>query len=268
MDDLLRGARDKALRETVGSMDWDPIVQGFLCMGALVFLGILVMAFTLALVVKRKTNTASEEEGSISPDEVPAPNQLEMDSGCPAADTDPPVTTTPSSSLSAGVEVNSQGHQVGVAPSFSRSLKSDPGADTDPPVPTTPSSSPVAADTEIAPGLVLSSGVVYFLACCLPVVNGLDKGAGLWGSGFAALTLGIFVLPLVWIANPLYLIALVLSAKGRHGAALPFSVTATIIAFTSLFFLDGETPLNGATALTWASTMALLVASNILDQRR
>ena len=220
MDDLLRGARDKVLRETVGSMDWDPIVQGFLCMGALVFLGILVMAFTLALVVKRKTNTASEEEGSISPDEAPAPSEVK------------------------------------IAPD-------DPGVATDPPVPTMPSSSPADADTEIVPGLVLASGVLYFLACCCPVFGGLDEGAGLWGSGFAALTLGLFVLPVVWIANPLYLVALVLSAKRRHGAALPFSATATIIAFVSLFFIDGETPLNGATALMWASSMALLVAGNI-----
>ena len=220
MDDLLRGARDKVLRETVGSMDWDPIVQWFLCMGALVFLGILVMAFTLALVVKRKTNDASEEEGSISPDEAPAPSELKIAPG-------------------------------------------DPGADTDPPVPTTPSSSPAAADTEIAPGLVLCSGVVYFLACCCPVFGGLDEGAGLWGSGFAALTLGIFVLPVVWIANPLYLVALVLSAKGRHGAALPFSATATIIAFVTLFFIADLDEFTGPAPLMWASTMALLVVSNI-----
>ena len=220
MDDLLRGARDKALRETVGSMDWDPIVQGFVCMGALVFLGILVMTFLLTLAVKRKTNDASEEEDSINPDDSPSPNQLEMESGCPGADTDPPVVATPSSS-------------------------------------------PAAADTEIAPGLVLSSGVVYFLACCLPVVGGLDKGAGVWGSGFAALTLGIFVLPVAWIANPLYLGALVLSAKGRHGAALPFSATATIIAFVTLFFLADSDEFTGPAPLMWASTMALLVVSNI-----
>ena len=263
MDDLLRGARDKVLRETVGSMDWDSIMQGFVCIGALVFLGLLVMAFLLALVVKRKTNTASEEEGSISPDEAPAPSELKIAPDDPGADTDPPVTAKPSRSPAAGVEVNSQGHQIDVTPSFSRSLKSDPGADTDPPVVATPSSSPAAADTEIVPGLVLCSGVLYFLACCFPVVGGLDEGAGVWGSGFAALTLGIFVLPVAWIANPLYLGALVLSAKGRHGAALPFSATATIIAFVTLFFIADSDEFTGPAPLMWASTMALLVVSNI-----
>ena len=220
MDDLLRGARDKVLRETVGSMDWDSIMQGFVCIGALVFLGLLVMAFLLALVVKRKTNDSSEEESSISPDEAPAPSELK------------------------------------IAPD-------DPGADTDPPVTAKPSRSPAAADTEIVPGLVLCSGVLYFLACCFPVVGGLDEGAGVWGSGFAALTLGIFVLPVAWIANPLYLGALVLSAKGRHGAALPFSATATIIAFATLFFIADSDEFTGPAPLMWASTMALLVASNI-----
>lgn len=220
MDDLLRGARDKVLRETVGSMDWDSIMQGFVCIGALVFLGLLVMAFLLALVVKRKTNDSSEEEGSISPDDAPAPSEVK------------------------------------IAPD-------DPGADTDPPVTATPSSSPAAADTEIVPGLVLCSGVLYFLACCFPVVGGLDEGAGVWGSGFAALTLGIFVLPVAWIANPLYLGALVLSAKGRHGAALPFSATATIIAFVTLLFIANSDKFTGPAPLMWASTMALLVVSNI-----
>ncbi len=220
MDDLLRGARDKVLRETVGSMDWDSIMQGFVCIGALVFLGLLVMAFLLALVVKRKTNDSSEEEGSISPDDAPAPSEVK------------------------------------IAPD-------DPGADTDPPVPTMPSSSPAAADTEIVPGLVLCSGVLYFLACCFPVVGGLDEGAGVWGSGFAALTLGIFVLPVAWIANPLYLGALVLSAKSRHGAALPFSATATIIAFVTLLFIANSDKFTGPAPLMWASTMALVVVSNI-----
>ena len=227
MDDWLSGARDKVLRETFGSAEMDGVMQFILCIGALVFLGLLVMAFLLALAVKRKTDDASEGEGCISPDEAPAPSELKIAPDDPVPDTDPPVTEKPSSRPAACPEENL-----------------------------------------VTPVLVLSSGVVYFLVCAFPVMGGLEEGPWMWRNGFVALAFGIFVLPVAWIANPLYLVALVLSTKGRHGAALPFSATATIIAFVTAVFISGEAPLNGATAIMWASTMALLLVSNILDLQR
>ena len=138
-------------------------------------------------------------------------------------------------------------------------LKMDPdypGADNDSSGAATRSISSATSIAGISKKLVLFSGLGYFLACCMPY--------GDWDvfGGFLALSVGFILFP-VWIANPLYLFALVLSAKGHYRVALPFSAIATIIAFASRWICPELIENHNSTAKVWAWSMALLVVSNI-----
>ena len=107
--------------------------------------------------------------------------------------------------------------------------------------------------------LLVISLFSYVSACISPLDTGKQY------PGFAALTFGIFMLPL-WIPNPLYLIGWSLAVRGRYKLASSFGMIASILAAVVVW---GNFPfkqkwvgtLGGPATIFWVLSMTALVVA-------
>ena len=103
--------------------------------------------------------------------------------------------------------------------------------------------------------LGLLAVVVYGLAFLLPAaaLNGSSHEPVM---GYLAYAAGPLVVPLAWLANPLFLLGLVAYRQRNHGAAIALSAIGVLLALSVLITLRDITPSIGFVA--WAGAMGIL----------